>query len=355
MSVKYKDYYKILGVDRKASQDEIKKAYRKLAMKYHPDKNPNNKKAEQKFEEINEAYEVLGDPEKKKKYDALGSRWKSGQNFKPSNDWASSFDFDLNDFMKNGFDFGNDRQSGSTGFSDFFESVFRDKANRKTTTYSSSSTTTETKRSVKFDFDKGKDIEVKLNLILDDVYFGYTKQVKVKIPYIDSTGRSRAKTKKFNVKIPKGAENGTKLRYKRQGSNTKANGPYGDLYFILDIDEHPIFKRDTGLDLTISIYLSLPEAALGGHVKVPTIDNVFKVKIPRGIAGSRTLRMKGKGLPSESDDITGDLYVELLVEAPPELTPEEKELYEKLKEINSYDPRKVVNNYLYNGEYRKNK
>ncbi len=339
MSVKYKDYYKILGVDRKATQDEIKKAYRKLAMKYHPDRNPDNKQAVKKFEEINEAYEVLGDSEKKKKYDALGSGWRSGQNFRPSEDWASNFDFDLNEFMK-GFQFSGGGKSSTTGFSDFFESIFNDKTNRRTkTTYSTSKS-----RKTTFERDKGKDVEATLTISLEDVYHSNVKTVSLKIPFINSAGKRDTKTKKFDIKIPKGIEAGKKLRYKGQGSNSIPGGTNGDLYFIIDVEEHPIFTRD-GLDLYLDVPVTLTEAALGAVVNIPTMDGNLKLKIPAGIESEKKLRVKGKGLQTPQGK-KGNLYAVIKIVAPSKLTSEEKELYEKLNKLSDYNPREELDKYI---------
>jgi curved DNA-binding protein len=337
MSVKYKDYYKILGVDRKASQDEIKKAYRKLAKKYHPDRNPGDDKIKGKFEEISEAYEVLSDPDKKKKYDALGSNWRSGQNFRPSDDWASTFDFDLGSFMKD-FDFSSGR--GGTGFSDFFESIFGNKTNRRTT--NRTKTTTDF-RNMYNQQSKGKDIRVKLPVTLEDIYYSRTISLSVKIPLVNATGSTEYKTKKFDIKIPKGIKEGQKLRYKGEGSNTTPNGNRGDLYFEIEVEEHPIYKRD-GMDLYIDLPVTTWEAVLGATLSIPAFDGEIKLKIPAGIEADKKLRVKGKGIPNPKGN-AGNLYAVIKITVPDKISDEEKQLYKKLKDISKFNPRVNLDNY----------
>jgi curved DNA-binding protein len=335
MSVKYKDYYKTLGVDRKASQDEIKKAYRTLAKKYHPDRNPDDEKIKGKFEEISEAYEVLSDPEKKRKYDALGSNWRSGQNFRPSDDWASSFDFDLGSFMN---DFNFSGGSSTTGFSDFFESIFGNKTNRRTT------------RNTRTNFNKtysqqakGKDVRVKLPVTLEDIYFSRIKNVSVKIPIVNATGGTEYQTKKFDIKIPKGIRDGQKLRYKAEGSNTIPNGARGDLYFEIEIEEHSLFRRE-GMNLYVDLPITPWEAVLGATVSIPTMDGSIKLKVPEGIESDKKLRVKGKGLKDPKGK-NGSLFAIVKISIPNDISDEEKELYLKLKEVSDYNPRSKLDNY----------
>jgi curved DNA-binding protein len=338
MSVKYKDYYKVLGVDKKASQDEIKKAYRKLAVKHHPDKNPGDSKAEQKFKEITEAYEVLSDPEKRKKYDSLGSGWKHGQNFRPSSDWAKEFNIDLDDFLK---DFGFGGRTTASNFSDFFESVFSD-ANKRQANYSTKNTRSQfnTKTSTET---PGKDIQVTLSVKLEDIYFGNTKSISIRIPVIDSSGKTVRKMRSYDIKIPKAIRQGQKLKYKSEGSNTLPGGKRGDLYFVIDIEKHPIFYRED-----LNLYVDLPitpwEAALGFTVTIPTMEGSIKLKVPAGIESGKKLRVKNKGLP-DTKGKQGDLFAVIKIEVPSQISEEEKELYQKLSELSDFNPRKDIEKY----------
>jgi len=312
MSVKYKDYYKILGVDRKASLEEIKKAYRKLAMKYHPDRNPNNKEAEKKFKEITEAYEVLGDLENKKKYDMMGSGWSNGQTFKPSNEWASTFDFDLKDFMK---DFG---KSKTSDFSDFFDTIFGDKNKRKTTTHTK--TTTSSKKA-EFSNEKGQDIELTLKVKLEEIYKNLTKFVDVTITSSTESGKKEQETKKIEVKIPKWIREGQKLRIKGEGGRSVLGGPKGDLYLVIQIEAHPIFLLE-GDDLILDVPILPWEAALGTTITVPTFEQSIKLKIPPHTSSGKRFRIKGKGM-ERSDGTKGDLYVKVKIVMTEQTTNEE--------------------------------
>lgn len=337
MSLKYKDYYKILGVDRKATTEEIKKAYRKLAMKYHPDRNPNDKTAAKKFSDITEAYDVLSDPQKRKKYDALGSGFQNGQSFRPGTDWAKDFDFDLNDFMK---DFTFTKKSSTGGFSDFFETIFGDKTNRRETTASFNRSST--RKSQK----QGRDIEVKLSVSLEDIYFSRVKSVSIKVGLINTSGKTEYKTKKFDIKIPKGISDGKKLRYKGEGSNTAPGSSRGDLYFIIETEEHPIFRRED-LDLFVDLPVTPSEAVLGAEVTVPSMEDSIKIKIPKGMEDGKKLRIKNKGI-KDGKGRRGNLYAVINIVVPKDITEEERKIYEKLHEITNFNPRKQLENYTVN-------
>jgi curved DNA-binding protein len=307
--MEYKDYYKILGVEKSATQDEIKKAYRKLAMKYHPDRNSGNKSAEEKFKEITEANEVLSDPEKRKKYDTLGANWKQYQHT-----GGQGFD----DFFTN---FGGGRRSsGSTyefsgnlgemfggmggGFSDFFESFFggggRGFGGR----------TQPQKTAV--------DVEAILNVTLEDVFNGSEKTINVD-------------GKKLKIKVNPGTKEGQKLRLKGLGRSKTADGTTGDLYLNIHILQHPFYEIKDGA-LYYNLDVDLYTAVLGGKENIKTLDGkTVSINIPEGTESEKKLRLKGLGLIDNG--LRGDLLVDIHVTVPKNLNKEEKELFKKLKSL----------------------
>ncbi len=309
--MEFKDYYKIIGVDKNASQDEIKKAYRKLAMKYHPDRNQDNKKAEEKFKQVTEANEVLSDPEKRKKYDTLGSNWKQyqsqGQGFE---DFYSnygrggggaqySYSGNLDDL------FGN-----ISGFSDFFESFFGRSGAAADRTQSVRSR-------------KGQDFEATLYIPLIETYNGTTKEISVG-------------GKRVRVKISPGTKDGKKLRLKGLGNEGMNGGEKGDLYLTLKIEKDPYFDLDSN-NLYYDLFVDLYTAVLGGKKQVITLGGkTINITIPEGTDSGKVLRLKGLGFPiSENSKIYGDLLVRIKVELPQNLTNDEKKLFEKLASIRS--------------------
>jgi curved DNA-binding protein len=308
--MEFKDYYKIIGVDKNASQDEIKKAYRKLAMKYHPDRNQDNKKAEEKFKQVTEANEVLSDPEKRKKYDSLGSNWKQYQS------QGQGFD----DFYSNYGSAGGGTQysySGNlddlfgniSGFSDFFESFFG---------RSGSPGGQQSRRSR-----KGQDFEATLYIPLIEVYNGTTKEISVG-------------GKRVRVRIAPGTKDGKKLRLKGLGNEGMNGGEKGDLYLTLKIEKDPYFDLD-GNNLYYDLYVDLYTAVLGGKKQVITLGGkTINITIPKGTDSGKVLRLKGLGFPTlENRKIYGDLLVRIKVDFPQNLTKEEKELFKKLASIRS--------------------
>lgn len=305
--MEFKDYYKILGVDKNASQDEIKKAYRKLAMKYHPDRNPGNKKAEEKFKQITEANEVLSDTEKRKKYDTLGSNWKQyqsqGQGFQ---DFYSNYGGGRQQSYSGNLDdlFGN-----ISGFSDFFESFFgrSGPAGRQ-----------QNRRSR-----KGQDFEATLYIPLIEAYNGITKEISVG-------------GKRVRVKISPGTKEGKKLRLKGLGNEGMNGGEKGDLYLTLKIEKDPYFELD-GNNLYYDIFVDLYTAVLGGKMKVITLGGkTVNITIPAGTDSGKILRLKGLGFPiSENSKTYGDLLVRIKVELPKNLTKEETDLFKKLASLRS--------------------
>ena len=298
--MEYRDYYKILGVERNADEAEIKKAYRRLARKYHPDVSK-EKDAEQKFKEIGEAYEVLKDSQKRQSYDQLGANWKAGEQFRPPPGWEQS-----------GFGgFGN--QAGgfhsASGFSDFFESMFGGGF--------AQSAGGQAYRQA------GQDQTASINVSISDAFHGAQKTIRL------SSGKS------LQVKIPKGITSGKKIRLSGQGSSGFNGGPNGDLYLEVTVANDANYQLQ-GKDIYISVNISPWEAALGEKVPVNTLSGQVEVKIPAGSQSGRKMRLSGKGLPGNPP---GDLYLQLNIVVPLANTAEEKEFFEEMKNKFSFDPR----------------
>lgn len=309
--MEYKDYYKTLGVDKSATQDEIKKAYRKLAMKFHPDRNPGNKSAEEKFKELTEANEVLSDPDKRKKYDTLGANWKQyqhtgGQGFddfftnfrggKSSTGSGTTYEFsgDLGDM------FG---EMGG-GFSDFFESFFGGRGG------GFGQRTKQQKTAV--------DVEAILNISFEDAFNGGEKTINVD-------------GKKFKVKIIPGTRDGQKLRLKGLGRSKTPDGNKGDLYLNIHVLQHPFYEIKNN-ELYYNLDVDLYTAVLGGKENIRTLDGkTISINIPEGTESEKILRLKGLGLTDNG--IKGDLFIDIHVTVPKNLSKEEKELFIKLKSL----------------------
>ncbi len=304
----FKDYYKTLGVARDASQPEIKKAYRKLAIKYHPDKNPGNKASEEKFKEVNEANDVVGDPEKRKKYDQLGSNWRqyeqtSGQGADFSQ-WArqsgsrpsqgsgySEFGGDFSDFF-NSFFSGNFSNDFSSGRSQQREQIPR----------------------------KGEDYEAKIEVTLQEAYLGSKRLINVNGANI-------------NITIPSGVSNGQALRVKGKGGPARRGGESGHLYLHVEMNPDPDFERKEN-DLYSDLHVSLYKVVLGGEVKVRTMKGEVSMNIPKETQSGKVFRLKGLGMPVYLKKSTfGDLYVRVVIDVPKHLTAAEVELFKKLEEL----------------------
>jgi curved DNA-binding protein len=317
--MEYKDYYKILGVPKHATEKEIKAAYRKAARKHHPDVNKGDPKSEARFKEINEANEVLSDPEKRKRYDALGPDWQS--QFRPGGgagragsrggtvevdfgDDAGGFSDFFRTIFGGGGGFGGGREGGFGGFRTSsgggFEEIFG-RAGREPA---------------------GQDVEGTVDLTLEEVARGTTRTVKV------GEGPS-ART--VEVKIPAGVREGSRVRVAGEGGGAPG-GPRGDLYLRVRTRPHPHFERK-GDDLETRLSVPLTTAVLGGEVQVPTLEGPVGIKVPPGSPAGRTFRLRGKGLPRLDAPGRGDILANLNVDLPRDLSPREKEVFEELKRL----------------------
>lgn len=297
-----KDYYDILGVNKKASDEEIKRAYRKMAMKYHPDRNPNKKEAEERFKEINEAYAVLSDKEKRKQYDTFGAEG-FHRRF-TQEDIFRGFDFDeilsglfggrgRREFRfggRGGFDFG-DIFSGQGGYQ-------------------------ETGRVPQ----KGEDILYELSISLEEAASGGEKRVSY---------RKNGRIEEVSVRIPKGIPTGKKLRLAGKGMQGRNGGPPGDLYLQISVRDHPIFTRE-GDDLVVEKEVDFSEAVLGTTVEVPTLEGKKRVKVPPGTQSHTKMRLKGLGLPRFQREGRGDELVKVIVRVPKRVSEKSKKLIEEL-------------------------
>jgi curved DNA-binding protein len=302
------DYYKILGVEKNAGTEEIKKTYRKLALKYHPDRNPNNPVAEEKFKKLSEAYAVLSDPEKRKQYDNFGSDQFS-QKFSREDIFR---DFDINQILRDmGFGAGagtgrrgNYSYSGNDPFADLFGQARRDHYQMP---------------------QKGDDLQYNLNISLEESVFGVDKKLSLQ--------RDR-QVDEINVKIPAGISTGKKLRLTGKGNPGRQGGQAGDLYLNINVVSHPIFARD-GNDIYIEKSIPFTQAVLGSSIDVPTIDGTIKrIKIPAGAQNGTKIRMKGYGAPAlrGSGSMKGDQYVKISIEVPRKITDKQLQLIKKLSE-----------------------
>jgi curved DNA-binding protein len=321
MAAAFKDYYQTLGVARTASADEIKAAFRKLARKHHPDVAKDKKQGEIKFKEINEAYEVLGDPENRKKYDQLGENW-NAQGVPPSGGNGFSH-------PEAGGDFGQEFHFEGTGFSDFFEQVFG--RGRGAGGFSSGGRP----RGGAVGPRHGHDIEGAILVTLEEAMQGAIRSISLQS--VDpATGK--ATTESFKVRISKGALEGQIIRVPGKGEAGAGGGEAGNLFLRVRLASHPDF-RALGADLYHDLPLTPWEAVLGTTVRLHGLDGDLDVKIPAGTANGRRLRLRGRGLPKPKSDERGDLYVVAGIEMPTEVSSAEKELWEQLKRASSFQPR----------------
>lgn len=302
--MQYKDYYTIMGVPRTASAEEIKRAYRRLARKYHPDvsKEPGT---EERFKELGEAYEVLKDDEKRAAYDQLGQHWQAEQDFTPPPGWHSS--------------------RGSTGaggrgfeeaqFSDFFDSLFGGGRARGPL--------------------RGEDESAHLTISLEEAFNGATRAVRLTVPHRNAKGGVTQEVRTLNVRIPKGVQQGQQIRLAGQGNPGSGGASPGDLYLEIAIAPHPLYRMD-GRDLYLTVPVSPWEAALGAKLKVPTLGGSVEVRLPAGSQTGQKLRLKGRGLPGSP---TGDQYAVIEIVNPRADSERAKALYRQMAEDLAFDPR----------------
>jgi curved DNA-binding protein len=322
MAAAFKDYYQTLGVDRAASSAEIKKAFRALARKYHPDVAKDKKEGEVKFKEINEAYEVLGDPENRKKYDELGENWNT-QRVPPSGGQGFSR-------QETNKDHGQEFHFEGTGFSDFFEQVFG--RGRGFTGFPPGGRPQNgTPRGPRH----GHDIEGAILVTLEEAMHGALRSISLQST---NPATGEVKTESFKVRIPKGALEGQIIRVPGKGEAGTSGGEAGNLFLRVRLASHPDF-RALGADLYHDLPLAPWEAVLGTTVRLHGLDGDLDVKIPAGTANGRRLRLRGRGLPKPKSEERGDLYVVTEIEMPTEVSAGEKELWEKLGRASSFKPR----------------
>lgn len=330
----FKDYYSILGVDKSASDSEIKKAYRKLALKYHPDRNPGDKAAEDRFKEVNEAYEVLSDPEKRQKYDQFGQYWRqAGQQtagWSPSGGGGFSTDF-------GGFDF-----SQYSSFEEFIDELLgrfgSTGGGRRTRTRYTYSTSPGGGRTAYSDFDGfgggfgegfgttgvAADREATIRLSFSEAFRGTQKRFNV-------GGET------ITVRIPAGAKPGSRIRVPGKGTASPYAQKRGDLYLNVELEPHPFFRFE-GDNLVCEVPITPDEAVLGAEIEVPTPDGMVKVKVPAGIRSGQSLRLRGKGWSSPKGT-RGDQLVKVEIVTPKNISQNEREYYEKVRTHRSYNPR----------------
>ncbi len=305
--MEYKDYYKILGVEKSATESDIKRAYRKLARKYHPDMNPGDKKAEERFKEINEAYEVLSDPERRRKYDMLGSsysEWQRRGGAPGGFDWSQwttpsgvRVEYgDLSDLF------------GQGGFSDFFNTIFGGMGSRAQAAG---------RGGIRM---RGQDMEQEVEITLEEAFRGTTR-------ILQKDGR------RLEVKIPPGASTGLKVRVAGEGGAGLGGGPAGDLYLVVRVLPHALFEVD-GANLRCELPLPLYTAVLGGELTVPTLGGEVKLKIPPETQSGKTFRLRHQGLPHvRQPNERGDLLVKVRVMIPQKLSAAERKLFEELRRM----------------------
>ncbi len=305
MAVQYKDYYQTLGVPKTASKDDIRTAFRKLARVHHPDVAKDKKTAESKFKEINEAYEVLGDPEKRQKYDTLGADWERAGSAQTPPGWSGSG----RRAPAGGASF------GGTGFSDFFEQFFSGQGRRQgSNPFAGFGGAGEGEL-------RGEDVEADLLVSLEEAYHGAKKKISFR-----RAGSSKVEA--YEVAIPKGVRPGQRIRLAGQGSAGTGGHPAGDLYLRVRLERHPDYQVE-GADIVCDLDLPAWQAVLGAEVQVPTPEGSMRLKIAPGSQAGRKYRVKGRGLPTAAGG-RGDFYVKLNITVPTTLTDAERALWEQL-------------------------
>jgi curved DNA-binding protein len=325
--LEFKDYYQTLGVPKAATDKELKQAYRKLARKHHPDVNPGDKSAESRFKEINEAYEVLGDPEKRRKYDELGANWRQyeqaqqqGQGFPGGSPFggAGGGAWNINTggggYRTMTEEEMHDLFGNEDPFSDFFRTFFGGGDPRESGGRARQGRAPRTQ--------KGRDIEHEVELTLEEAYHGATRRVSIK-----QGGHARS----VDVRIPVGVKDGSRVRAAGEGEAGASGGASGDLYLRVRLKPHAVFERQ-GADLHTKVAVPVTTAVLGGEAQVPTITGSVRLKIPETTQSGQVFRLKGHGMPSiGKPDDRGDLYATTDVQLPRSLTKDQRAQWEKLK------------------------
>lgn len=297
----YVDYYKILGVDKKASENDIKNAYRKLARKYHPDLNPDDKEANKKFQQINEANEVLADPEKRKKYDQYGKDWKHSEQFEKARQAQGSAQYDFG-----GYNYA--EPGDEDDFSSFFTSMFGKKAGAGGR-----------RSNAKF---RGQDLQAELRMTLAEAYHTHPRTITIN-------------GKNLRITIPAGVENGQVIKLKGHGGPGVNGGPNGDLYITFSIADSGHFRRD-GNDIHTTVEIDLYTALLGGEVTIDTLGGKIKLKVKPETQNGTKIRLKEKGFPVyKKEGQFGDMFVTYSVKLPTNLTEKQKELLQEMAKLSS--------------------
>src|SRR5438128_2913438 len=313
MAVQFRDYYETLGVSKTASEDEIRSAFRKLAREYHPDVAKEKKTAEEKFKQSNEAYEVLSDPEKRRKYDQLGENWNQPGGFQPPPQWGGG--------QPGGFRWGSGENGGvefefgGTGFSDFFEQFFGGGRGRSAFGgFGQRGATAE----------RGSDVEADIMVTLEEALHGSTRTVSLRRAGSD-------KVEQYQVKIPRGVREGQRIRLRGQGEAGVRGGKSGDLFLRVRLAKHPDFAVE-GSDLIHEARIEPWQAVLGSELLLPTLEGKVRVNIPPGTQGGQRFRLRERGLPGVSGN-RGDLYVAVQINIPKKLTERERELWSELAKL----------------------
>ena len=330
--MEFKDYYSTLGLAKSASEKEIKQAYRKLARKFHPDVNPGDKSSEARFKEINEAYEVLGDPDKRRKYDELGANWRQYEQAQQQGQpWGGGAPFDFGGGQGGAWTINMGGPGGyrtmseeemhelfgnEDPFSDFFKTFFGGGAAREAGGRPRTGRGPRTQ--------KGRDIEHEVELTLEEAFHGATRRISIK-----QGGHARS----VDVRIPAGVKDGSRVRAAGEGESGSNGGAAGDLYLRVRIKPHPVFERK-GDDLQAKVAVPVTTAVLGGEAQVPTITGSVRLKIPEGTQNGQVFRLKGHGMPTVGrPEHRGDLYATVEIQLPRALTREQREHYEELRRL----------------------
>ena len=317
MAVQFRDYYETLGVPKTATEDEIRKAFRKLARQHHPDVSKDKATAEEKFKQINEAYEVLGDPEKRKKYDELGANWNQPGGFQPPPGWDAQQGGGFHQY--GGGDGGVEFEFGGTGFSDFFEAFFGGGRGRSSG-FGGSGGFGRRPTSA----ERGSDVEADIMVTLEEALRGSKRTVSLR-------RSSSNKVETYQVKIPRGVREGQRIRLAGQGEAGAGGGRSGDLFLRVRLERHPDFIVE-GSDLIHEVRIEPSQAVLGSDLAVPTLEANVRLKLPAGTQPGQRFRLRGHGLPT-TGGARGDLFVVPQIQIPKNLTEREREIWQQLSQL----------------------